>query len=310
MKKTPERTGDSETDSILDEMEQEGDELPVFAGAPEDDAGAEESDAATDEDEEADEEESEEETDAESEEDEEEEESEEEDEDGEEGEDEEKDEDDAGADDSDEEDEASMPLWKRHKIMKKKFSDAQKLISDLTSKTSEVELDTQLEAFSKKHKVSKEAAKEMIEMAASLAARQAGIDPSLKATIDRVVKRDKRDQFWAEQDKKYTSDFTSNVAPLAKRDGLDPAKVQKRLHGLAFLPENAKKSLVSLFLETYSKKGPKRKITSEGNRSHGRVSATSVEDIQPEDISDMSDDEFDEFSEALGKSSKSRIVRH
>jgi hypothetical protein len=40
-KKSNERTGDPETDAILEEMEQEGETLPTFADAPSDDTGDE-----------------------------------------------------------------------------------------------------------------------------------------------------------------------------------------------------------------------------------------------------------------------------
>jgi hypothetical protein len=87
-----------------------------------------------------------------------------------------------------------------------------------------------------------------------------------------------------------------------------------RLQALAFQPANVEKSLVSLYLDHYGKdktEKPKRKITSEGNRTHGRVQgAKRAEDLQPEDIGEMSDAEFDEMSDNLGKQSKSRIVRH
>lgn len=319
-KKAPEVTGDEDTDAILSEMEQAGEEIPAFGDLPEDDDSKDDADNG-DEDDDADD------SNDDADEDDDSDDAEEDDEDA--------DDSDADTDDQDEDDESegdeddadddqdaeesedkNVPLWKRHKELKKQLKDAQALISSnekSKKETTDADFDKQLDAFAAKHKTSKEAARDLLDLAASIAESKAGLPADLKGALESVVKRDKHQQFWKEQEKSYVKDFTSNVAPLAARDGKNPAKVQKRLQELAFKPENAKKSLVELYLTQYGKEEgtkAKRRITSEGNRTHGRVSGKAAEDFQPEDIDDMSDEEFDEFSESLGKASKSRIVRH
>lgn len=318
MKNKANRTGDDETDEILNEMEQEGEALPAFADAPEDTEDEEESEVEEDEEEENSDEEDEDADTADESETADEEDGDEADDESEESEEEEGDEEDADDEDEEEEDESidpanssKTPLWKRLKLTKGLLRDAQKQLATYKESNTEAQLDAKVEAFSKEHNVSKEAAKALIEIAASIAAEKAGIDPTLRATIERVVKRDEQQEYWAEQDKAFVRDFRSNVGPLAKRDGKDLVKVQKRLQVLAFQPEHAKKSLVSLYLEQYGEKGPKRRITGEGNRgTHGRVHGVKTEDLQPEDIDSMSDEEFDTFSESAAKSSKLRIVRN
>ncbi len=306
--KAREVTGDEDTDSILADMERDGEQLPVFADAPsEDDDSEEPEDAAeaADEDEEESEEEESEDTETKDEESE----DEEEESDTEEGEDEEGDSDDE--DDKSEEDQDRTPLWKRHKELKKELKAAKTLLETLSKQTTEAELDSKVESFSKKFNISKDAAKEMVQMAASLAAKQAGIDPELKKSLESLTKRDAEQKYWDGQDKAFRKDFTQNVAPLIARDGKDLSKIQKELRAISFTPENVEKSLVTLYLEKYGKtEGHRPRTTTEGNRTHGRIPSKKTQDLLPEDIDSMSDEEFDEYSESMGKESKSRIVRH
>lgn len=302
-------TGDEDTDSILAEMEAGGEQLPVFADAPSEDdeteeAGDEESTEETEDEEEKSE-------DADTEDDESEEEAEDE-----ESEEDSEDEEAGAADDTEEESDEEdtqdrAPLWKRHKELKKQLKEANSLVESLKKTTTDADLDSKLEIFSKKFNLSKEAAKEMVSMAASLAASQSGIDPALKQSLESVAKRDAEQRHWDNQERSFRKDFTQNVAPILARDGKKTETIQKALQEAAFKPENVKKSLVTLYFELFAKtEGHRPRITTEGNRTHGRIPSKKTEDLQAEDIDAMSDEEFDEYSESQGKQSKSRIVRH
>lgn len=305
------RTGDDDTDSILEEMEEAGESLPEFGKtksekAEETDADAEDSDsdeeedddaeADDDADEEADTEKSEDATDEE-----------ESDDDA-----EDSDEEDAGeGDDKDEEQDsdAHLPVWKRYKNTKKALKEANDLIATLqTTKTSE-DFSKKLADFAKAHKVNPEVAKGLVELAAELAAGKVGIDPKTKERLNSVLKKEDQSKFWEGQDKQYSRDFDSNVAAIATRDGLDVNGIKdlkKKIHAIAFKPGNEKKSLVTLYLEL-SKKPVTKKTNEAGKPTGRRMKAGDPEDM--DDILEMSDEDFDKASDALGKNSKMRVSR-
>ncbi len=309
--KKPGKTGDPETDEVLAEMEEQDEALPSFGSDDEEEEEEETPDSETDE-EEDEEEEEESEDDADDEEEDEEEDSKAELEEEEEDDEEDSDEEDAEEGDDEEEGEddgKKKPVWKRLKEEKTKRKAAENLLAELQGKQSQEQLDKKLTDFAAKHKMNIEVARSIVELAAEMAAQKVGIDPETKKQLQEVAKSGEKQKFWDRQDALFEQEFGNNVAPLAQRDGQKLKKLRAQLHGLAFKPENAKKSLVQLYLEvTKGTTKPGKKITSESGRSTSRRSvAADLNDLS--DINNLSDDAFDEASDALAKNSKSRIRR-
>lgn len=330
MGKKKESTGDEETDAILGEMEEEGEELPFGAGKAEEEAEDDE-ESADDEPEEKsgkkgkvekkEEEADDEEEDDESDDDAEDEEDEEEEADGEKAEDEEDEDesdDEADDDDEDEDEEADgeegekrTPVWKRLKIEKTKRKAAEALVEELQGSKSQEAAEKKIAEFAKTHKINPEVAKGIVTLAAELAAAQAGLDPATKKALDATLKQGKEAAFWDNQDKQFRADFNSNVAPLAKQDGIkieELKALRKTIHKIAFKPGNEKKSLVQLYLEAQKAGKVSKKVTSETGRSAGRHSK-SVDLDNLDEINELDDEQFDKASEALGAKARPKISR-
>lgn len=327
-------TGDQETDDIIADMEKNGEGNP-FKSVSDDEDDAEDSDEDEDEEDEEDSEDDEDE-DEDSDEDDDEEDSdddedseEDKDEESEDDEDEDDDEDESEADDDDEDEDSDeddkeegdkpqgrTPVWQRLRDEKKARKEAQTEIADLKQQLENggkaKDIDTMAGEFAKKHGFKVEAAKDLLEAAAALAAQKSGLDPKTKKALEAVVQRDSETTYWKGQEKQFVREFNSTIAPLAQRDGVNPKKAMRILREQVFKPENEKKSTVQLYLEhvakaTTTKKG---KITVEsGRRRVHTTAAKQIDELSATDISDMSDKEFEALSEGLGKASKSKITR-
>lgn len=331
-KPTDGETGDEETDAILAEMQEDGEDLPFKgeADSKDDDSDKDEKDEDEDDEESEDDDDEDEDSDEDDEEsdDDEDEDSDKEDEDSkksktkkddedesdEESEDEEDDESEGDDEEEEEEDDddeqsAHKPAWMRLRDTKKKLRDAEKLIADLSKSKDDLDMEKRFAEYGSKHKLQPEAVKELAQLAASLSAKQVGLDDKTKKDIADVLKQSKESKYWEKQSKEYVKDFRSNVLPLAKRDGANVARVQKVLQSLAFAPENAKKSLVSIYLDKFGKNGSKKKITSEGGRSFRGTPGKELGEVSAEDLDNMTDEEFDKFSDSLAKDQKSKITR-
>lgn len=328
------KTGDEETDKILGDMEEAGEGAPDFVKKEESDESESEEekneeDSEEDDEEESDDDESEEEGEGEKEkkekkpaakaegeseeEDEDEDDSDDEEEDEAEDEKKEKDADDEdeedeseeGDEDEDDESEAHVPLWKRYKQSKKDLKDLRKVVDDLTKAKTDGDFQTKYADFAKKHKLNPDVAKGLVELTAELVAQKVGIDPETKSQIAELTKRSGETKFWDRQDRLYKDDFRKNVAPLAARDKRNVTDLEKELHILAFKPENAKKSLVELYLKL-PRKG--KKVTSESARAGARtMKAADLDDLG--EVNELPDSEFEKASDELARRSKSS-VRH
>ena len=299
---------DEETRKILEEMEEDGEELPELAGATkkpgkneseedqdgDDDAhdsnessGDEEDDADSDETEDQDDEESDEDEDVESE-----------------------DEDDAPDNSS-----KSSWKWKKEKQEKKALLEENATLKtrleaienlDASDDKKKEMTDKRIEDYAAKHKLNVDEVKELFGIVS-----EANTSPE----VQELIKERREKKAWDKQDDAYEKDFESNVLPviLSKNPKASDKEIQSvhdDLYGKAFDPKYVKKSLVSLYLG--SEKTQTRRVTGEDSRgsSFPSVRPKDLDQLTEEDMEDMTDEEFDKYSDALAKKSKSRIVRH
>lgn len=333
MAKREGRTGDAETDEILDEMESEGIEIPSFEGAG---AAAKEEDGKTtdpelEESEEETEEESEDSDEDEDEEDSEDDDSSEEDEDAEEDADESDEAGDADEDEEgDDEDDAAasgktgkrLTLVQKYRKAKKDLREVRTTLETIQNAKSQEQLDAEIKAYAEKTGMKFEVAKGLIELAAKKAGLPQDVLDDLKASREERRDRD----YWKEQRSKFRKDFEGNVLPVLENMGLTKDQIQETYDKLdgdqtsefwAWDKKNKEKSLVALALGMYRDreggkgKSGKNRISSDSGGSR-RTSADTAKDpseMTGEDIDSMSDEEFDKFSDGLGKGQKSNIHR-
>jgi hypothetical protein len=317
-KEVQERTGDEETDDILQEMADEGIELPAFAGDTAevedtskekvDDQELDESAEETSEEEgEAEDGEKKSKTDDESEED-----------------DDEAD-DDQGEDDGDDEGEEGeegdgkkkgkrLGLVQKYRNVKNQLREANAAIETLKAAKSQEEFDKELADFAKKMHWELEPAKQFME----LVARRAGVPKEVMDEIQASRKERSDREYWGKQRKSFERDFSGNVAPVLENLGKSKAEIAAIRETLysnedsefwAWDKKNKPKTLVQLALGAVRASGSRSSSERSGNRVTRTPRGKDVSDMSAEDLNEMSDEEFDKWSDSLGQGQRSTIHR-
>lgn len=310
------RTGDKETDDILDEMEEDGLAVPAFGDNKDDKTAEEESTESTvtapeleesaDETAEEDEEESEDDSS---------------DEDEDEEDDDESDEDESGETDEGEDGDGAkdkkgdkLTLVQKYRKNKKLLRATQAALEKATKATSEEQFDAELKTFAETHGMKIDAAKGLIE----LAAKRAGLPQEVMEEFKRSRKERADSDYWDQQRKQFDKDFKQNVTPVLESLGLKEADIAATYKTLnedtkspswAWAKGNKPKSLVQLALDLRKGKSANRTSSEGGGRRTRAATSKDVSEMSAEDINALSDKEFDEMSDTLGKNSKSVVHR-
>lgn len=332
VEKTPVRTGDQETDEILNQMETDGTELPAGLkpkSQQRDDSRDEEEETDTEDESEegADEEDEDEGASDDSADSNDEDESDDESEDG-----DDDDDDSVGSHANDNRSSAPRGEYFRLERQIGKLTKAvgQILQGRGTAEDKKVDVDAEVEQFAKLNGLKPEATKGLIDLIAKKLGSTSTLTDEERDALRQNVQVQKERQFWDSQDQAYDADFRQNVLPFVRQENpnITEAELERLyddLKDLAFDPKNAQrrnsrtgeyagtpqKSLVEIYLgTTQSRRKPSDRRTLEGG-SPNRVTQGDVsdEDVTAEDIAAMSDEEFDKYSDRMGKNAKSTI-RH
>lgn len=297
MNESNRRTGDDDTDSILDEMEEEGEDLPQFAGGPDDsaadDADEEEEDEGEDEDD-SDEEEDEEVDDSavdDTEEDE--------------GEDED---DEFESEEEPEEPKERTPAWKAYKETKKKLKAAEALIEQLKGSRSAEEVNNRIQSISAKHQIAPELAKDLLEAAADIAASKVGLDPQLKADMQRAARANRNQEMWNRQYRLFNQEFDTNVLPLIRQGNqrVNVEQVRSNIRSRFFSESARDRGLSQVQIYLGLQNGSKKVTSESAGRQGRRYRSVDLDDM--ETIVNLPDEEFDRISDELGRRAKSHIT--
>lgn len=315
---------DAESKEILDEMEAEGIDTSSLTGK---EAGEGSKELQETDDETSEEEDSEEESDTDADdksEDEEEEEGDKSSDTDSEGEDDDEDEDEEDSEEGDEEDQkpkGKKTLVQKYRSTRKLLKETQETLAALQSSKSDEAFDAELKAFAEKNNMNIEVARGLIDFAA----RRSKLPKAVLDDIQRSRAERRNTDYWADQHKKFETDFKSNVLPVLQQFEMSEEEIQGIQEQLnndpaspfyAWDKKNKTKSLVALALgiRRAASSGGKtqNRVTSEGGRANNLnrgKSAKNEDEVTSEDIDNMSDEEFDSYSDKLGKKSKSVVHR-
>ncbi len=193
-------------------------------------------------------------------------------------------------------------------------------LEKLKGEKSQIDFTEKLKAIAAKEKISPERLTEIAEVIRESVGRR---DPAFEAKLDRalqVLDQQQNDEAQAEE---FNNEFDSYVLPILKKDKeMTPERIEE-IRGevyekaMAPIPENdfdpatgkPRKSLVQFYLDLSDNTGGRR-ITGERSRIRsisGEGKKTSISEMSPEDIENMSDEEFDKISDEAGRSSPSLV---
>lgn len=254
-------TGDAETDEVLKQMAEEGQELPEFGKPdlveqPEETKTEEEPEAkAKAETEEEESEEEEEET---------------------------------------PKSPRSVPIQK-YEYLKDKVKDLKKQLED-AAKNPKKDVDDEIKKFAEEQNLDIDAAYKLVDLISKRA-----IPDDLRQQLEKAKAKQEESEMWDSQYEQYNEEFRKSLVPVIKRDNpaitdKELSALAKEMRETAFNPKNVEKSLVELY---FAKDTGKKHVAGESNKIKSIPKTVSLDEITAEDMSNMSEKEFEEFSNGL-----------